>query len=341
MKEVKSSLSLPKKFEAEIAGKKLTIETGRFAAKAQGSCTVQYGDTVVLATAVMNKEIKEGIEYFPLLVDYEEKLYAAGKIKGSRFIKREGRPSDEAILTARLVDRSIRPLFSEEIRHDVQVVLTVLSVDQENDPDIVSLMATSAALAISPIPWAGPISAVRVGLVDGEWVLNPSYEALEKSDLDLVVVGTGDKVLMLEGGAKEVPEEKILEGIEYGQKHLKEGMDLIAKLIKEVGQEKMVIEYGEESAEEKVLREKIEQKIIKYSEEEIVKLLNIADNEERAWATDELKERLEELLKEDSEVSKEERVKSLKLVDEIIIKRARRFVVEQEKRIDGRKTDEI
>ncbi|MBU1148859.1 polyribonucleotide nucleotidyltransferase, partial [Patescibacteria group bacterium] len=143
----------PQKFTSKLGGKKLSIEVGRFAGQAQGSCTVQYGDTLILATAVKNEKIREGVDYFPLMVDYEEKLYAAGKIKGSRFIKREGRPSDEAILAGRLIDRSIRPLFDNTVRQDVQVILTILSVDQENDPDILSLIAASAAVAISPIPW--------------------------------------------------------------------------------------------------------------------------------------------------------------------------------------------
>src|SRR3989344_5364525 len=169
----------PRVFETEVAGKKLTIETGRLAQQANGSCTVRYGDTVVLATATMGN-IREGIDFFPLSVDYEERLYAAGKIKGSRWIKREGRPSDEAVLTSRLVDRCIRPLFSKEIKNDVQVILTVLSFDQENDSDVVGLVAASAALAISNIPWNGPLAGVRVGYLGGEWVLNPSFAAREK-----------------------------------------------------------------------------------------------------------------------------------------------------------------
>ena len=162
-----------KVFETDFAGKKLIVETNELAQQANGSCTVRYGDTVVLATAVMGG-IREGADYFPLSVDYEERLYAAGKIKGSRWIKREGRPSDEAILTSRLVDRCIRPLFSKEIKNEVQVILTVLSFDQENDSDVVGLVAASAALAISDIPWAGPLAGLRVGRVDGELVINPA-----------------------------------------------------------------------------------------------------------------------------------------------------------------------
>src|SRR3989338_2047238 len=178
-----------KTFELDFAGKKLVIETGHFAQQANGSCTVSYGSTVVLATAVLGG-IREGVDYFSLSVDYEE------KIKGSRWMRREGRPSDEAVLTSRLVDRCIRPLFPKEIKNEVQVILTVLSFDQENDSDVVGLVAASIALAISNIPWNGPLAGVRVGHINGEWVLNPSFAAREKSDLDLVVAGIGEKVLM-------------------------------------------------------------------------------------------------------------------------------------------------
>ncbi len=190
-------------FKVDFAGKELIIETGLLALQANGSCTVRYGDTVVLATAVMGN-VREGVDYFPLFVDYEERLYAAGKIKGSRWIKREGRPSDEAILTSRLVDRCIRPLFSKEIKNEVQVILTVLSFDSENDSDIVGLIAASAALAISDIPWGGPLAGLRLGQINGEWVINPSFEAREKSDLDLVIAGIDSKVLMIEAEGKEV-----------------------------------------------------------------------------------------------------------------------------------------
>ena len=217
------------KFEMEWGGKKLIIEIGKFAGQANASCTVQYGGTLVLATCVMGKEPREGVDYLPLLVDYEERLYAAGKIKGSRWIKREGRPTDEAITTARLVDRAIRPLFDDRIRKDIQVILTVLSFDQENDPDIVSLIAASTALSVSNIPWDGPIAGVRVGRIESEWVLNSTYNAREKSDFDLVVAGNEKKVVMLEAGANEISEEVVHEAIVYGQKHLTKVVEFISK----------------------------------------------------------------------------------------------------------------
>ena len=180
-----------------IAGRELTIETGRFAKQADGAVTVRYGDTQVLATAVMSKNKSGVMGYFPLMVDYEERYYAAGKIKGSRFIKREGRPSDDAVLAGRAVDRTIRPLFNMRMRNEVQVVITVLSIDGENDPDIISIIAASAALAISDIPWNGPVGAVRVGIVDGEVVINPTNAQEEQSTLHLTLSGTDEKINMM------------------------------------------------------------------------------------------------------------------------------------------------
>ncbi|KKW37006.1 MAG: Polyribonucleotide nucleotidyltransferase, partial [Candidatus Uhrbacteria bacterium GW2011_GWC2_53_7] len=162
------------RFETEWGGKTLAIETGRFARAAGGSCTVQYGETIVLATATMSEEPREGLSFFPLMVDFEERLYAAGRIKGSRFIKKEGRPTDEAVLAGRYIDRALRPLFPEGIRNDVQVIITVLSFDGENDPDVLGLIAASCALHISDIPWNGPVSAVRIGKLDGKFIMNPT-----------------------------------------------------------------------------------------------------------------------------------------------------------------------
>ncbi len=188
------------KLDTDLAGKKLSLETGSLAQQADGSVLAKLGDTVVLATAVMSKNLREGMDYFPLLVDYEERLYAAGKIKGSRFIKREGRATDEAILSGRLIDRTIRPLFPDGMRNDVQVVATILSVDEVNDPDVVAINAASAALSISRIPFDGPIAAVRVGRVNGQFILNASYKEREEGDLDLVVSGTAEHILMVEAG---------------------------------------------------------------------------------------------------------------------------------------------
>jgi polyribonucleotide nucleotidyltransferase len=226
------------KIEKEVAGKHFSFDTGSLAKQANGSVLARLGDTVVLATAVMSKSTREGMNFFPLLVDYEERLYAAGKIKGSRFIKREGRATDDAILSGRLIDRSIRPLFPDGMRNDVQVVLTILSVDEVNDPDILAINAASAALHISDIPFEGPIAGARVGRVDGQFVLNPTYEQKAKSDLDLVVSGSGEHVMMVEAGAKQVSEDDMVEAIKFAMPALGELAHLQAELKSKVGQEK-------------------------------------------------------------------------------------------------------
>lgn len=227
-----------KKWSLQIGGRVLEVETGLLAGQANGSVTVRYGDTVVLATAVMSKNASRVSGYFPLMVDYEERYYAAGKIKGSRFIKREGRPSDEAILTGRVVDRTIRPLFNGRMRNDVQVVVTVLSIDGENDPDIIAMIAASAALSISNIPWNGPIGAVRVGRSKGELVLNPVNGDLKESDLDLIIAGTKDKINMIEAGIEEVPEEEVLKAFAFGQEAIKKIAEFLEGIQKEIGKAK-------------------------------------------------------------------------------------------------------
>ena len=225
-------------FETMWGGKKLTIQTGKYANQANGACVVQYGDTVVLATAVMSESAREGIDFFPLMVEFEEKLYAAGRIKGSRFIKKEGRPTDEAILTARYNDRALRPLFDQRMRNEVQIVVSCLAFDGENDPDMPGLIAASCALHISDIPWNGPIADIRVGQIEGEWVMNPTYAARDKSLLDLAFAGTKSLVIMIEAGAKEAPEKTVLEAFRFGQKHLTEPIDLIEKVRAAVGKKK-------------------------------------------------------------------------------------------------------
>ncbi len=225
-------------FETMWGGKKLTIQTGKYANQANGACVVQYGDTVVLATAVMSESAREGIDFFPLMVEFEEKLYAAGRIKGSRFIKKEGRPTDEAILTARYIDRALRPLFDQRMRNEVQIVVSCLAFDGENDPDMPGLIAASCALHISDIPWNGPIADIRVGQIEGEWVMNPTYAARDKSLLDLAFAGTKSLVIMIEAGAKEAPEKTVLEAFRFGQKHLTEPIDLIEKVRAAVGKKK-------------------------------------------------------------------------------------------------------
>lgn len=214
----------------QIGRKDLTLTTGELARQAGGSVMVRYGDTVVLGTATMGNPFSPDADFMPLLVDYEEKFYAAGKIKGSRFIKREGRPTDDAVLNARLIDRAVRPLFPEYMINDIQIVLTILSYDGENDPDVPAVIAACAALSISDIPWDGPLAGVRVGRIDNEFVINPTVEEREKSDLDLIVTGTSDRITMIEAGANEVPEDTILDALEEAQKTL----GLIASLINDL-----------------------------------------------------------------------------------------------------------
>jgi polyribonucleotide nucleotidyltransferase len=216
----------------------MTIETGRLAKQSSGAVTVRYGDTEVLATAVMSKNKSNIMGYFPLMVDYEERYYAAGKIKGSRFIKREGRPSDEAVLTGRAVDRTIRPLFDMRMRNEVQVVITVLSIDGENDPDIISIIAASAALSISDIPWQGPVAAVKVGMVDGAIVINPTREQEEQSSMSITLAGSAQKVNMIEAAAEETPEDDVIAAFEQGHKVVADVAKLIDQITAEVGKEK-------------------------------------------------------------------------------------------------------
>src|SRR4051812_14917694 len=225
-------------FETQFHGRTLTIEQGRIARLAGGAVTVRYGDTMVLGTA-NRSEPRPGLDFFPLTVDFEERMYAAGKIPGG-FIKRESRPSEAAILAARLTDRPIRPLFPEGYKDDVQLVITVLSTDQENDPDILGTLAASAALTISEIPFQGPVAAVRVGRIDGRFVVNPTYTELKESELDLVVSGTRDAIMMVEAGAKILPEDVMAEAILFAHRELRPLIDLQDQLREAVGKTKVL-----------------------------------------------------------------------------------------------------
>ncbi len=224
-------------FQCMVGGRALIIETGKLAVQASGAVTVRYGDTIVLVTACASSEPREGVDFLPLTVDYEERHYAAGKIPGS-FFRREGRPSQDAILADRLTDRPIRPLFPKGWRNDIQIVITVLSADQENDPDILALIGASAALTISDIPFDGPVGAIRIGHLDGEFVLNPTFTQLNDSSLDLVIAGADDKVVMVEAGANEVPESLLLDAIKSGQGAIKDIIQLQHQLLAACGKPK-------------------------------------------------------------------------------------------------------
>jgi polyribonucleotide nucleotidyltransferase len=226
-----------KKFDVNIGNQSMTFETGRLAMQAGGAVTLRLGDTMVFAAATMSSEIRPGIDFLPLTVDYEERMYAGGRIPGS-FFRREGRPTEEAILTARLTDRPLRPLFPKDLRNDVQVIVYSLSIDNENPIDILAVNAASAALIISDIPWGGPIGAVRIGRVDGQFVVNPTFQEQEKSDLDLRIAGTKDAILMVECGAREVSEADMIAAVEFGHTALQPVIDAQEKMALEIGKPK-------------------------------------------------------------------------------------------------------
>lgn len=316
----------------EIDGKTLTLEVGRFADQANAAVLARLGDTMVLATVVSGGK-REDIDYFPLYVEYVERLYAGGKIKGSRWVKREGRPSDEAVLTARLIDRSVRPLFPEGYKDEVQIIITVLSVDTDNAPDIPAICAASAALAISDIPWNGPVGAVRVGFVpkngEGNFTANPIYQDLEYSDMNLVVSGTEKAIVMVEAGANSVPEETVIAAFQFAQGEIKKIIQLIKDLAKEVGMKKQSVEIEKPNAQ-------LVKKIEKEAGEKIQALTKaVATKKETGDSFAELKEALAEKYEE------EKKATINKIVDSLMKEFIREEVLKKGKRVDGRKTDEI
>ncbi len=234
----------PETFECEVGGRRLTIETGKLAGQASGAVTIRYGDTIILATCVVSNEEREGTDFLPLTVDYEEKLYAAGKIPGG-FIRREGRPTQDATLAARLTDRSLRPLFPKEWRREIQVIITVISADQQNDPDTLGIIGSSAAVSLAEVPFDGPVAACHVGYINDELVLNPPMSQQEDSILDLVVSSTKDKVVMLEAGAKEAPEDIVLKAIKFGHEANQEIIKLQESLREKYGRPKTEIPHHE------------------------------------------------------------------------------------------------
>lgn len=329
----------------EWGGRELVVSTGLIAQQANGSAMVRYGDTVVLVTATMAKESRGDFDFFPLTVDYEERLYAAGIIKGSRFIKRETRPSDEAVLTARLVDRAIRPLFDDSTRVDIQLIVTVLCVDRENDPDVAALIGASAALMISDIPWAGPIASARVGRIDGQWVLNPTIAALAKSDLDLYVAGDGEKTIMLEAGAKEVTQDVVYEGIQYGLKHMKPVITLLNEMRSAIGKEKKniapVLTEEEQAAakEMEVLRERVKALTIAAVDEYFAGG-DKSTKQMRKESIGEIKVKVDEALKVE-QVGKDKRKEALKPLKEFIEEHVGEMILRTGKRVDGRSITEV
>lgn len=320
-----------KVFTTEISGQPFSVEIGELAKQANGACMIQYGDTSVLSTATGSKEPKD-LPFFPLTVNYEERLYAVGKIPGG-FIKREGRPSETAILTSRLIDRPIRPLFPDGYRNDVQVISMVMSLDQNCPSDIAAMIGSSIALSISDIPFDGPIAGVIVGRVDGEFIINPSTEQREKSDIDLIVAGTKDAINMVEAGADEVPEDIMLEAIMFGHDEIKRLVAFQETIIAEVAKEKMDITLFELDKE---LTVEVEDKV----KTTLVTAIQVQEKHAREDAIEKVKK---DLLAEYVENEADDKtIKHVKgILDKIVKEEVRRLITKEKIRPDGRKIDEI
>lgn len=315
-----------KTFQAEFGGKTLTLEIGGLAARADAAVKVQYGETVVLVTAVVAKEPREGVDFLPLLIDYEERMYAAGKISGSRFIKREGRPSETAILNARLIDRPIRPLFPKDYHNDIQIIATVLSMDGENDPDIPAMIGASAALMLTDAPFEGPIAGARIGMIGSEFIVNPTFAQQDESILDLVVSATSTRVMMLEAGANELSEDKVLEAIQFAQQAMVPVFEMIGKMSAELKPNR--------ASYEKVTSE-IAAKVKEYAGARILEALEKEKTEQKAI----LDELLHETLHHFEGAFKQSEIASH--FDTLTQKESRNLILSQGKRPDGRKDDEI
>ena len=318
-----------KRVERQFAGRTLRLEAGRLAKQAAGSCLVQYGETVVLAAVTVSDNISN-LPYFPLTVEYREKAYAAGKIPGG-FLKREGRPSDEEILSARVTDRTIRPLFPEGFKNEVQVFIYVLSADQENDADVLGVTAASAALSMSKVPWSGPVAAVRVGRVEGAWILNPTFQQLEFSDVDMIVSGSKDSIVMVEGGALELTEAEIIKALEVAHKGIQELLDAGNELTEEMRQPKMEWTKVEPPAE-------LVARVKALAEPRISEALNLPEKAERAQALGALKATIQEQLAEEFP----ENVKDVaRVIEDIEYHTMREQVLTAGERVDGRDLDTV
>ena len=324
-----------KSYETELAGRKLVIETGKLAGLANGNVVVKYGDTVVMVNVTASKEPKEGIDFFPLSVDFEEKMYSVGKIPGS-YTKREGKPSDKAILVSRAIDRPLRPLFPKDFRNDVVVVATVLCVEQDNSPEVAAMIGASAALSISDIPFGGPTAAVNVGLVNGEIVINPTEAQRKVSDLNLTVAGTVEKVAMIEAGANEVPDDEMLEAIKKGHEEIKKVCQFIQKIKDEIGKPKFAYKSF---AVDHDLYEELEKD---YTEKMKIAVQEI-DKDTRDNNVAALTEEIENALAE--KLGEEEFEKRKQEIGEAVYKLEKKCVRDmifyEHKRVDGRAIDEI
>lgn len=328
--EEKSMFENYRVFEYELAGRPLKIETGKLAGLANGSCLVRYGDTAILATATANAKPREGIDFLPLSVDFEERQYSVGKIPGGYF-RREGKPSEKAILTSRVIDRPIRPLFPKDLRNDVSLNLTVMSVDNDCSPEISAMLGASIALSISDIPWNGPIAGVFVGLVDGEYIINPTAAQREKSRLELTVAGTAEKVVMIEAGAKEVSDDEMYDGIMLAHEEIKKLIVFINSIVSEIGKPKFGYQSGEFDHE-------MFDKVFDFCEKDVMFALDTPDKTVRDERMVPIKDAIVERFSEeypDIDSRMEE------LIYKIQKKIVRRWLINDKKRVDGRRMDEI
>ena len=319
------------KYSIDWAGRKLSVEIGQLAKQANGAVMVRYGDTAVLSTATASKEPKN-VDFFPLTVNYEERLYAVGKIPGG-FIKREGRPSEKAILASRLIDRPIRPLFADGFRNDVQVVSIVMSVDQDCSTEMAAMFGSSLALSVSDIPFEGPIAGVIVGRLNNEFVINPTVEQAEQSDIHLTVAGTKDAINMVEAGAKEVPEEIMLEAIMFGHEEIKRLIAFQEKIVAEIGKEKMRVTLYE-------IDQQLEVEVRASCESDMIRAIQVQEKHAREDAINEVKNRVLEQYSEQG--ASEDDLKQVKqILDKLVKGEVRRLITEEKIRPDGRKVDEI
>ncbi len=320
-----------KVYSIDWAGRKLTVEVGQLAKQANGAVLIRYGDSAVLSTATASKEAKN-VDFFPLTVNYEERLYAVGKIPGG-FIKREGRPSEKAILASRLIDRPIRPLFADGFRNEVQVVSLVLSVDQDCSTEMAAMFGSSLALSVSDIPFEGPIAGVVIGRIDGNFIINPTVEQSEKSDIHLTVAGTKDAINMVEAGANEVSEETMLEAIMFGHDEIKRLISFQEQIVKEVGKEKVSVVLAEVDAV-------LEAEIRGLCETEMIQAIQVQEKHAREDAIQAVKEKI--LAKYEEQEAEEAVLKQVKQVlDKLVKGEVRRLITEDKIRPDGRKPDEI
>ncbi len=320
-------------FSMDLAGRKFSIETGELALQASGSTMVSLGDTKILTAATMG-EAREGTDFFPLQCEYVEKFYAAGKISGSRFIKRGGRPSENAVLNSRLIDRPIRPLFPKGTINETQVICTVMSADMEVSPGPLAITAASTALIISGMPFEGPVAGVHVGLVDGELILNPTYDQVEKGDLDLTVAGTDDAITMVEAGAKEVDNEMMLKALEFAHKHIKELCQLQIKFAEKYKKEPIEVTINKPSDE-------AVEAVSSFVTEDMLNTIKGVTKKEIKDTIHAIEDQVKEKFAQELEDEKFTKIDLMEALNKMIEKNMRKNILEKEARIDGRKIDEI